>query len=140
MLLAETGARGAELFDDSKDEKRDGITWGDVDLERHVLPVFGKSRDREEVPLPKAARDVLEQHRRYIDPPTDEWPVFPTGHFQSKRGVLESRLGEDRLLKALEERGDASKTDILDDLLREHEIAPPSISKEGAWRVDETLY
>lgn len=139
VLLAETGARGAELFDDSKDEKRDGITWGDVDLEKHVLTVFGKSRNREEVPLPKAARDVLERHRKYVDPPTDEWPVFPTGHFQSKQGVLEDELGEDRLSKALEERGDASKTDVLDDLLRGHEIAPPSISKEGARRVMKRL-
>jgi hypothetical protein len=138
-MLAETGARGAELFDDSKDEKRDGVTWDDVDLERHVLSVFGKSRNREEVPLPKAARDVLERHRRYVDPPTDEWPVFPTGHFQSKQGVLEAELGEDRVLEALEERGDVAKTDVLDDLLRKHEIAPPSISKEGARRVMKRL-
>ncbi|ELY62502.1 integrase family protein [Natronococcus jeotgali DSM 18795] len=139
VLLAETGARGAELFDDSKDEKRNGVTWGDVNLEKHVLSVFGKSRNREEVPLPKAARDVLERHRKYVAPPTDEWPVFPTGHFQSKRGVLQVELGEDQLSKALEERGDASKTDVLDDLLRKYEIAPPSISKEGARRVMKRL-
>ncbi len=139
VLLAETGARGAELFDDSKDEKRDGISWGDVDLEKHVLSVFGKSRHLEEVPLPKAARDVLERHRKYVDPPTDEWPVFPTGQFQSKHSVLEAELGEDRLLKTLEERGDTSKTAVLDDLLRKHEIAPPSISKEGARRVMKRL-
>jgi integrase len=139
VLLAETGARGAELFDDSKDEKRNGITWGDVDLEKHVLFVFGKSRYREEVPLPKGARDVLERHRKYVDPPTDEWPVFPTGQFQSKHCVLESELGKDRVSKALEERGDASKTDVLDNLLREHEIALPSISKEGARRVMKRL-
>jgi site-specific recombinase XerD len=139
VLLAETGARGAELFDDSKDEKRDGIIWGDVDLEKHVLSVFGKSRHREEVPLPKTARDVLKRHRKYVDPPTDGWPVFPTGHFQSKQGVLEAELGEDRVVEAFESRDGISKTDILDNLLREHEIAPPSISKEGARRVMKRL-
>jgi hypothetical protein len=36
VLFAETGARGAELFDNSKDEKRDGVTWGDVDWHNPV--------------------------------------------------------------------------------------------------------
>ncbi|WP_254612623.1 hypothetical protein [Haloterrigena gelatinilytica] len=50
-----------------------------------------------------------------------------------------SKLGEYRVLKALEGRGDVSKTDVLDDLLRNHEIAPPSISKEGGRRVMKRL-
>lgn len=65
--------------------------------------------------------------------------MFPTGHFQSKSGVLEDELGEERVLKAFEERGDVSKTNVLDNLLREREVAPPSISKEGARRVMKRL-
>ncbi|MFC6728929.1 tyrosine-type recombinase/integrase, partial [Natronoarchaeum mannanilyticum] len=33
-MLAFTGVRGAEVFADPRDEHRDGLRWGDVDLDR----------------------------------------------------------------------------------------------------------
>jgi len=126
VLLAETGARGAELFNDRNDEKRNGITWNDIDLEKRVLYVFGKSRTKnEEVPLPSAAREALDRYKRFQDPPTDEWPVFPTAHAPTKYSVLPDEI-------------ESGEKDI-DDVLREHQIAPPAITKEGARSVMKRL-
>ena len=84
VLLADAGVRGAELFRDPRDDDRNGVTWGDVDLENHSLEVFWKSRQYERVGLPSAARDALERYRRVAEPPTDAWPIFPTDHAPSK--------------------------------------------------------
>ncbi len=138
-MLDGTGARGAELFADPKDDKRDGLRWADVDFDRRMIEVYGKSREYEEAPFPKSVHDVLERWREYQDPPSDAWPVFPTGHFQSKRGVLEAELGEQKVSSALESRGEAGKTEVLDRLHRVHEVPPPSISKEGVRRLMKRL-
>ncbi|AHG01842.1 hypothetical protein HALLA_00695 (plasmid) [Halostagnicola larsenii XH-48] len=60
VLLADAGVRGAELFRDPRDDARNGVTWGDVDLENRSLEVFGKSRQYERVGLSSAAREALE--------------------------------------------------------------------------------
>lgn len=139
VMLDGTGARGAELFSDPKDEKRDGLCWSDVDFNEQSIEVYGKSRDYETAPFPASVHDVFERWRGLLDPPTEEWPVFPTGHYQSKEAVLEAELGEERVSAALEDRGDKGKTEVLDRLHREHEVPPPSISKEGVRRLMKRL-
>ena len=128
VLLAETGVRGAEIFRDPNDPDRNGLRWGDVDLEAKKLEVLGKSRNYEEVALPAAARDVLGRYKRVADPPTDAWPVFPTDHAASKYDALEEALGE------RPEPG----SDV-DAMLREHEVAPPSITKEAGRQIMRKL-
>ncbi|MFC6764337.1 hypothetical protein [Natrinema soli] len=54
VMLDGTGAREAELFSDPKDEKRDGLRWSDVDFEERSIEVYGKSRDYETAPSPRA--------------------------------------------------------------------------------------
>ncbi|WP_339105968.1 hypothetical protein [Haloterrigena salinisoli] len=61
VMLDGTGARGAELFSDPKDEKRDGLRWSDVDFEERSIEVYGKSRDYETAPFPESVHDVLER-------------------------------------------------------------------------------
>ncbi|WP_339105950.1 tyrosine-type recombinase/integrase [Haloterrigena salinisoli] len=139
VMLDGTGARGAELFSDPKDEKRDGLRWSDVDFEERSIEVYGKSRDYETAPFPESVHDVLERWRGLLDPPTEEWPVFPTGHYQSKREVLVESIGEETVSAALEGRGGVGKTEVLDRLHREHEVPPPSISKEGVRRLMKRL-
>nr|WP_273738034.1 site-specific integrase [Natrinema soli] len=104
VMLGGTGARGAELFADPKDEKRRGLRWNDVDFEKRLIEVYGKSREYEDAPFPESVHSVLERWYDYLEPPTDEWPVFPTGHYGSKKDALEAILGEERASSALESR------------------------------------
>jgi len=139
VMLDGTGARGAELFADPKDEKRDGLRWSDVDFDERLIEVYGKSREYETAPFPASVHSVLERWYEFLEPPTDEWPVFPTGHYGSKEGVLIDALGAETVNAALEDRGSEGKTAVLDRLHREHEVPPPSISKEGVRRLMKRL-
>ncbi|MWV41060.1 site-specific integrase [Natrialba sp. INN-245] len=128
VLLAELGVRGAELFRDRNDDERDGLRWGDVDLERGRMEVYGNSREYEPVGLTDAAHDALTRLERVQDPPVDDWPVFPTEHAASKYDAVESVTGE------RPEPG----SDI-DSILREKQVAPPSITKEAGRQLMKQL-
>ncbi|WP_459890815.1 tyrosine-type recombinase/integrase [Halostagnicola bangensis] len=134
ILLALAGLRGAEAFADPHDDRRNGLTWEDVELddERGRVTVLGKSRQYERVGLPARAKDALERHRAILEPPSDEWPVFPTGHYPSKRRALEAEYSSDRVETMLEDRS-------TDEALREFEVPPPSLSKNGARSVMKRL-
>jgi len=79
-LLSLSGVRGAEVFAEPSDEKRTGITWRDVQLDAGAVRVLGKSREYEYAQLPERAATALERYKTVLDPPTDEWPVFPSAH------------------------------------------------------------
>jgi integrase len=128
VLLAELGVRGAELFRDKNDDDRQGIQWGDVDLERGRLVVFGKSRKNEPVGLTEAAHNALSRLERVQEPPTDKWPLFPTDHAASKYAAVEEATGE------RPEPG----SDI-DAICREKGVAPPSITKEAGRQILKRL-
>ncbi|SIR99853.1 Site-specific recombinase XerD [Natronorubrum daqingense] len=128
VLLAELGLRGAEMFRDTTDDEREGLRWADVDLGRGRLEVLGKSRDREPVGLTKAARNALERLERVQDPPTDDWPLFPTGHAASKYTAVEEATGE----------RPESGSDI-DAICREAGVTPPSITKEAGRQILKQL-
>lgn len=135
-VLAKTGVRGAEVFAVSNDDARDGLRWRDVNLADGSLHVLGKSRNREHAPLPSRPRNALARWRDALEPPTEDWPVFPSGHAPSKYAAFREALkGEysDATIGRMLENND------VDDLLREHEVAPPSITTEGARRVMRQL-
>lgn len=138
-LLDGTGARGAELFADSKDSARNGVTWGDLNYDEQYLEVYGKSGDFEEAPLPESIHDVLERWRRVLEPKNDAWPIVPTGHYLSRRTALEDELGEARVESELALAGDETNPEAVDRLLHEHDVPPPALSKEGARRVVKQL-
>lgn len=129
-VLALTGARGAELFSDPRDEHRDGLRWSDVDLDRGVAEVFGKTRERQLVPLTDRVVESLERHRTVLDPATEDWPVFPTRHHPSLAHAVETGLGERGWAESDVEGARSGETSMA--LLREHGIAPPALSKNGA--------
>lgn len=136
-VLGLTGVRGAEVFSEPRDDRRNGITWADVDIEGNTLTVRGKVRRNhpdpfEDVQLPDRAATKLEKYYEIADPPTDEWPVFPTGHYPSKRTALEEEFSEARVDTML-------KRASIDDLLREHEVPPPALSTNGARSVLKRL-
>lgn len=131
-VLAYTGVRGAEVFRVSGDERegRQGLTWARVDTDAWTFRVWGKAQEWEDVSVPKQARDALRRWQTVLDPPSGEWPVFPTSHAPSKyAAVRDARTDADDLLE---------ETDV-DDVLRENDIAPPSITTEGTRRVLERV-
>lgn len=90
--------------------------------------MYGKSREYEPVGLTEAAHDALSRFERVQDPPTDEWPLFPTDHAASKYKAVENATGD------RPEPG----SDI-DSILREREIIPPSITKEAGRQILKQL-
>ena len=129
-LLALSGVRGAEVFAEPSDEKRTGITWGDVELDAGAIRVLGKSRSYEYAQLPEKAAAALERYRPVLKPPTDDWPVFPSAHAPSKYRVVREQLSHEgfsnnKIETILENSG-------VETVLREHEIVPPTLSTNGA--------
>ena len=134
-LFAYSGARSAELLRDPNDSRRTGVTWADVDIEEGVIRVLGKSQTAgEEVQLPSQARPALERYRKILDPPTDEWPMFPTGHAPSLYAC--ARTGLDDRVDDLEAE---LKADGPDTVLRRYEVAPPSITTESVRNIFRRL-
>lgn len=128
ILFIDTGVRGGELFFDPNDDRRNGLTWGDVHLDKRMVEVFGKSRKYEPVPLSDRAISALETYRTVVDPPSDKWPVFPTGHSASIYDALEEATGE----------RPQPGSDV-DRLCREHGVAPPALTKDGGRSILERL-
>ncbi|MFC4249417.1 tyrosine-type recombinase/integrase [Natribaculum luteum] len=130
VMLAHTGVRSAELFRVPEDDRRTGATWDDVDFYTGTIRVLGKSQRLEDVPLPAAARTPLRRYRVVLDPPSNEWPLFPTRHAPSiarrVRSVLRERGHDEAEIETLLEERTASE------LARERSIAPPAITTEGA--------
>ena len=67
-MLALTGARGAELFADPRDEHRNGLRWHDIDLDRGIAVVFGKTRECQPIPLTNRVVKSLGRYRIVLDP------------------------------------------------------------------------
>ena len=120
--LAYSGARGAEIFRDSQNPRRNGLRWRDVDLQEGTLRVYGKNQEWQRSPLLKKGVERLEAHKRRQDPATDEWPVFATNHLPSLYAVVRE-----------DDDVDVEPTkDTVADLLRDHELVPPALSTNGA--------
>ena len=130
VVLAHSGVRGSELFRVPEDDRRTGATWDDVDFYSGTIRVLGKSQRLEDVPLSAAARTPLRRYRVVQDPPSNEWPLFPTRHAPSVarrvRSVLAERGFDEDEIDALCEQWTAA------DLSRRYAIAPPAITTEGA--------
>lgn len=127
-ILAHTGVRGAEVFAHSKDDRRNGATWADVDWENGALRVLGKSQEYEYAPLPDVAQNPLRRWMDELDPGTPKSPLFPTEHAPSKYRAVRSQLP------------DVDVTDVdIDAVIREKGVVLPSISTEGARSVMKRL-
>lgn len=132
-VLAYSGARGAEILREPRDARRNGLQWGDVDLDRDEaqLTVRGKNQKREEVGLLEQGADRLRTHwRRSLRPP-DEWPVFPSGHlpslYEAAREAADGDVGSDL--------GPGTVTDII----RRAGGTPPSLTVSGGGTILERL-
>lgn len=124
-LLAYSGLRGAEALRDPRNDRRAGLRWTDLDLEAETVRVLGKSQEYEEVPVLGPAVKRLQAHKRRLDPPQETWPVFQSEHLVS-------------LYKALPDDVDASP-DTVHELIRDHDVTPPSINVNAGRRILKTL-
>jgi len=128
--LGLSGARGAEVLRDPDDDRRNGITWGDVDFDAGVVRVFGKTREHQSMQVMTPALDRLERFRRLLDPPTADWPVFVSLHRPSLYALIRDELGargwsEERIEERLDATGPLA-------LARERSVTPRAISLQGA--------
>ncbi|AFZ74376.1 tyrosine-type recombinase/integrase [Natronobacterium gregoryi] len=136
-LLAHSAVRGSELFRVPEDDRRTGATWDDVDFYTGTIRVLGKSQRQEDVTLLAPARTPLRRYGVVLDPPSNDWPLFPTRHAPSIASRVRKRLRErghgDEEVEALLEGNTATE------LARERAIAPPAITTEGARSVLKRL-
>lgn len=128
--LGLSGARGAEVLRDPDDDRRNGITWRDVDFDAGVVQVFGKTREHQSMQVMTPALERLDRFRRLLDPPSPDWPVFISLHRPSLYGTIRDELGargwsSDRVEARLDADGPLS-------LARDRAVTPRAISLQGA--------
>jgi hypothetical protein len=94
-MLAFTGVRGAEVLSHPKDDRdgRNGLRWDNVDLEAGAMLIFGKDQMWERTPVPAKCLPAVRHLKQAQHPPTEDWPVFPTGHQPSLFAVARGELG-----------------------------------------------
>lgn len=127
--LAFAGVRGGEILASTDDPLRNGLRWGDVDLDNDVMTVLGKSRDREPVGLPERVVEYLGRLKRIMQPEGDDWPVFPSSHAPSHSASV--RDGLEAQGYDAEEREDILDPASLWEVSYEYGVAPPSLSTNG---------
>ena len=97
------------------------------------MTVFAKKQRYDDRGLPGPIVNPMRRYGTVLDPPNDDWPVFPTFH----RPTLARRIDT-----ALTERGydDTAIEDIRSErtvfeTCREFDVAPPSITTDAARRI-----
>ncbi|MEZ3165150.1 integrase [Halorubrum sp. RMP-47] len=130
-VIGFSGVRGAEVLAASRDDRRTGITWGDVDTDQEVLTVLGKSQQIEKAPLTDRPVGALSRWQMLLDPPVDAWPVFPSFHLASLRDAARSQLQDRGVDSETIDTVTSLATTELVDAFRERELTPPTLTTEG---------
>lgn len=148
-VIAYTGARGGEVLRDRNDARRDGLRWQDVNLDAGTMMVLGKgTQEREKTGIPRQAVGLLERLRDLVDPPTPDWPVFPTYHRPTLAARARDALAEAAGAASYDEASDDVQARVDDALgeaespiavLRGERVAPPSITTAGARNLMQRL-
>ena len=139
-ILAFTGVRASEIFRSEHDNRTgcQGIRWRDVDLDEQTISVLGKNQQRQSAWLLEQAIPAVERYRTISDPPTDDWPVFPTRHAPSLYQCARTHLHEveskdEETIEAILEENS------IEEVLREYQIVPPAITTTDARSVMKRL-
>ena len=136
-LLSYSGVRGAEVLRDRSDERRQGLRWEDVNLDDRYATVFAKKQRLDDRGLPEPVIRPLQMHRKILDLPSENWPVFPTFHRQtlSKRvteGLTARRYTETEIEELRVDRS-------LIEVCTEFDVAPPSMTTDAGRHVLKRL-
>ncbi|WP_066418992.1 tyrosine-type recombinase/integrase [Halorubrum aethiopicum] len=130
-VIGFSGVRGAEVLASSRDDRRTGLTWDGVDTEQEVLTVLGKSQQVEKAPLTDRPVTALDRWRSLLDPPSEEWPVFPSFHLASLRSAAADQLRDRDVDDETIETVTGYKTAGLIDAYRDRDLTPPALTTEG---------
>jgi integrase len=127
-VLAYSGVRGGEILQDPRDDRRAGLRWEDVEIESSRATVLGKDQQREPVQLPEQTHQPLRQLHWVVDPPSGEWPVFPSNHAPSLHSALPDGWN----------RPENDEKNLLDHC-RTLRVTPPALSTNGGRTVMKRL-
>lgn len=130
-VIGYSGVRGGEVLRDRNDDRRDGVRWRDVDLDGKTMYILEKGKQEyRDTGVPKQAVSALDRWRTILDPPTEEWPVFPSFHAPSLSKAVDEALNAEGYDESEVEaiRADATALEVC----YEYEIAPPVLTTAGA--------
>jgi len=133
-VLYYAAVRGAEVLRHRQDERdgRQGLRWRRVDLDAGTMRILGKDQSWETAPIPSPALRHLRVLKKVQRPASDDWPVFATSHAPSKWTAAREHLDAD-VDTLVEDLGG------IDTVLREHDVAPPALTTDGARSVLKRL-
>jgi len=138
FVLAYTAVRVGELLRDSNDPRRRGVRWEDINLKAGSMDVYRKKQQWDAASLPDPVLTPLRSYRKIMDPPTDNWPVFPTLDQRTLAELVTDELGNRGLKpEAIDELREEYARDIL--LALSEDIKPESITTDGARRLLKRL-
>jgi integrase len=134
FVIAYTAVRVGELLRDPNDPRRRGVRWNEVSLDDGSMNVYRKKQQWDAASLPAPVIHPLRSYRRLVDPPSDQWPVFPTFDHRTLSALVREELA-DRGDKpeAIEKRREQYARDLL--LALDEDIRPASLTTDGARRV-----
>ena len=131
FAIAYTAVRVGEILRDPNDPRRRGIQWGEVSLDGGSMDVYRKKQQWDVASLPGPVIAPLRSYRTLMDPPTVQWPVFPT--FDQRTLATLVQDGSD----AIKRQRDEYARDFL--LALDEDIHPPSITTDGARSILQRL-
>lgn len=123
--IAYSGVRGGEVLKDPNDPRRTGLRWSHIDFEEGMAWILGKNQDREPAQFPDQVIDPLEHWYDAYNPPSDDWPVFPSMHIPTLSRRIATELGDAERDRRTADRHHWS-------VALEAGVEPPSITTEGA--------
>lgn len=137
-IIAYTGVRIGELLRVPADSRRKGLLWDDVNLDDGTILVYRKKQQWDSIALTDDVLETLKIYRNVIQPPSEQWPVFPTfGNeklSQVVRTELENRGKSETEINAIQ---DNYKYDLF--VCLDKNIIPPSISPDSGRRILKQL-
>jgi integrase len=133
-MLYYAAVRGAEVLRHRQDERdgRQGLRWRRVDLDGGTMRILGKDQSWETAPIPSPALRPLRVLKKVQRPASDDWSVFATSHAPSLWRAAREQLDAD-VDRLVEDLGS------IDAVLREHDVAPPALTTDGARSVLKRL-
>jgi integrase len=134
FVLAYTAVRVGELLRDPNDPRRRGVQWGEVSLDDGSMDVYRKKQQWDVASLPGPVIAPLRSYQTLMDPPTVQWPVFPTLDQRTLATLVRDELGRP---DTIDERRDEYARDFL--LALDEDIHPPSITTDGARSILQRL-
>ncbi len=138
FVLAYTAVRVGELLRDPNDPRRRGVRWEDLSLDDGSMDVYRKKQQWDAASLPDPVILPLRSYQKLMDPPADQWPVFPTLDQRTLATHVREELADRGLQPDLiDGRRDEFARDLL--LALEEDIRPPSITTDGARSILQRL-